>query len=124
MIVLFILLLILSAFCEAVWNIALFRASMSWLPIFGTVRIEYLAIQQDQFHWFKGLQITMLLWFLFIVVFGEAGALIALLGLPGIWLIYYGILFPYLYHILLIKPEHWRYEIWKVWPLNWFRYLK
>ena len=125
MLTVFLIILLFSAVCEATWNIPLFRASMSWLPMFDDYRQDHhLQIRQREFHLFKGFQITILLWFLQLVMFQGQSFLSGILSLPIIWLIYYGLLFPYLYHIILIKPEHWRYEIWRVFPLNWLAYIR
>lgn len=124
MLILFFFILIFSAVCEAIWNIALFRAPMSWLPMFDYPSVEgFLNIRQTEFHLFKGFQITILLWFLQLVMFQGQGVLIGIVALPIIWLVYYGILFPYLYHVLLIKPKYWRSEIERVFPFNWLKFM-
>ncbi len=117
------------ALIEAIWNIALFRYSMSWLP-FGLKKFnesfEWTMLQQKPFHYFKGAQTVLSLWLIWIYIQDHLILWQALIMPIIIWLIYYGLgMFTWNYHILLIRPKYWKQEIWKVFPLViWTKWIK
>jgi hypothetical protein len=135
----FLLIMELFALIEAIWNISLFRWQWSWLPFgYNTPNAQgYLGckILQDPFHIFKGMQSILALWLIWIFyrqdfffeslqqfhynpTIGFVDFLLIFAMIPLIWLIYYGLgMFTWNYHIFLIKPEYWKQEIWRVFPL-------
>ena len=113
-IILFAAIVLIYGLLESLWNVALFRVARTWFPLWDTVdtysknewgQIDYCgnAFGQemsnhiyDPFHMIKATGTIFILSFMFGILFPIGWW--AVMAPTGIWIVYYGVIFPWLYH--------------------------
>ena len=121
-IILFAVIVLIYGLLESLWNVALFRPSMTWAPLWDVVKtlkktksaeikysdnaygFELSGSILDPFHTIKATLTLFVLSYIFQTIF-QVGWWI--LAVPfGVWAIYYLAVFPWLYHEFWMEKSH------------------